>query len=73
MGDIEGLHPITLYQRKTLTIDVCRVPYLALNAGGKGCYGGAQLTCFGHETVALKCFARKLGDSGTECLHCEQL
>ena len=29
VGDVEDLHPITIYQKKTLSIDAWRVPFLA--------------------------------------------
>ena len=72
IGDVEGLHPITLYQKKTLSIDAWRVPFLS-RGHELQCCKGATLSRFGHKTIALKCFSMELGESGDKCVHCEQL
>ena len=73
VADIEGLHPVTLYQKNTLTIGKWKVPYLAKDTVDAEFCSGAYLSRFGHKTVALKCFETELGESELKCVHCEQL
>lgn len=73
VADVEGLHPVTWYQKKTLAIESWKVPYLAESTSGSECCSGAYLSRFGHKTVVLKCFETELGDSESQCAHCEQL
>ena len=73
VADIEGLHPVTLYQKSTLSIDKWKVPYVQKDVVGDEFCSGAYLSRFGHKTVALKCFETELGESELKCVHCEQL
>ena len=70
--DIEGLHPVTLYQKSTLHIESWKVPFLNKGAAGE-CCTGASLARFGHKTVAVKCFDTNLAKESSVCAHCEQL
>lgn len=70
--DISGLHPVTLYQSSTLSIETWRVPYLNQGAPGE-CCTGAYVARLAHKTVALKCFETHLTRGGAFCRHCDQL
>ena len=70
--DIDGLHPVTLYQKSTLAIESWKVPFLNKGAAGK-CCTGAFIARFGHKTVALKCFETELTSRSSVCAHCEEL
>ena len=70
--DVEGLHPVTLYQKSTLKIESWKVPFLHKGASGE-CCTGAYIARFGHKTVALKCFETELTAESAVCAHCEEL
>ena len=72
VADVEGLHPITLYQKSTLKIEKWKVPFLH-KRGSEECCSGAYLARFGHKTVALKCFETELTSRSAVCAHCEEL
>ena len=49
VADVEGLHPVTLYQKSTLKIESFKVPFLHKGAAGE-CCTGAYISRFGHKT-----------------------
>ena len=72
VADVQGLHPVTLYQKSTLSIESWKVPFLHKGAPGECCQG-AYITRFGHKTIALKCFETDLSTGSAVCAHCEEL
>ena len=70
--DVDGLHPVTLYQKSTLRIiESWKVPFLHKGASGE-CCTGAAIARFGHKTVTVKCFETNLTVESSVCGHCEE-
>ena len=72
VGDVEKLHPVTVFHKSTLRVDRRNVPFLNEGAAGECCMG-ALLVRVGHKTATVKCYSTRLTSLSTVCAHCEQL
>ena len=72
LDDIEGLYPVTLYQKSTLYIKSFKVSFLHKGVAGE-CYADTYITRFGYKTIELKCYETDLTYGITVFKHCEEL
>ena len=69
---MQGLHPLSLFEKSASKIQQWNVPFLNRGAPAE-CCDGAKLCRFGHKTVAVRCYVTTLTSGTTVCAHCEEL